>query len=258
MQAAVRNSKVTCPFCQALTDADLHRCERCGRRFTAHEPVGTGLQLIKGGSERPAPTREPVVQASLFGPQAVPAATPEPAKPNGVRAPRRPRCPSSSQTSFDFDGGRALPNAVESALFCNAPVALSAHRALAAALDTGLGAIALMLFFLTLQLVGGAATLAAALSLPVYCTVAVLFQIFYRLLFCLANADTPGMRWCGLRLVSFHGRPLTSRQRVFRLAAALVSLVAAGLGILWALVDEERLAWHDYMSRSFPTPDLDG
>jgi hypothetical protein len=33
-----------------------------------------------------------------------------------------------------------------------------------------------------------------------------------------------------------------------------VSFIAAGIGLLWALVDEERLTWHDYMSKTFPTP----
>jgi hypothetical protein len=26
------------------------------------------------------------------------------------------------------------------------------------------------------------------------------------------------------------------------------------LGMLWALVDEEALTWHDHMSKTFPTP----
>jgi hypothetical protein len=39
-----------------------------------------------------------------------------------------------------------------------------------------------------------------------------------------------------------------------RLASGALSFCAAGLGFLWALVDEETLTWHDHISRTFPTP----
>jgi hypothetical protein len=35
-------------------------------------------------------------------------------------------------------------------------------------------------------------------------------------------------------------------------------LIAGGLGIVWILVDEEQLAWHDHISKTFPTPDIPG
>ena len=42
--------------------------------------------------------------------------------------------------------------------------------------------------------------------------------------------------------------------RLFRVGAAGLSVLAAGLGILWALVDEESLTWHDHISKTYPTP----
>jgi hypothetical protein len=33
-----------------------------------------------------------------------------------------------------------------------------------------------------------------------------------------------------------------------------IAVVSAGMGLIWALLDEERLAWHDHMSGTFPTP----
>ena len=34
----------------------------------------------------------------------------------------------------------------------------------------------------------------------------------------------------------------------------IIGFMAAGLGLVWSLVDEERLTWHDLMSKTFPTP----
>jgi len=75
----------------------------------------------------------------------------------------------------------------------------------------------------------------------------------YRLLWCLGNGDTPGMRFAGLRLVNFDGRPPDRDQRLLRLGASVLSLASAGLGLVWALVDEESLTWHDHISKTFPT-----
>jgi hypothetical protein len=54
--------------------------------------------------------------------------------------------------------------------------------------------------------------------------------------------------------VDFDGRRPDREQRRMRLVAGLLSLSAAGLGLVWALVDEENLTWHDHISKTFPTP----
>jgi uncharacterized RDD family membrane protein YckC len=77
--------------------------------------------------------------------------------------------------------------------------------------------------------------------------------LVYRVLYCLANLDTAGVRWTGLQIRDFDGRKPTRKQRFYRLAGGCVSLIAAGLGLLWALFDEEKLTWHDHMSETFPT-----
>jgi hypothetical protein len=33
----------------------------------------------------------------------------------------------------------------------------------------------------------------------------------------------------------------------------LLSIAAAGLGLIWALTDEERLTWHDMATQTFLT-----
>ena len=75
----------------------------------------------------------------------------------------------------------------------------------------------------------------------------------YRLLWCLGNGDTPGMHFAGLRLVNFDGKMPDRDQRLLRLGASVLSTAAAGLGLVWALVDEEHLTWHDHISKTFPT-----
>ena len=40
-----------------------------------------------------------------------------------------------------------------------------------------------------------------------------------------------------------------------RVAWGVFSVLPLGLGLLWALVDQERLTWHDLLSKTFPSPD---
>jgi hypothetical protein len=54
--------------------------------------------------------------------------------------------------------------------------------------------------------------------------------------------------------VDFDGRRPDREQRGVRQVAGLLSLLSAGLGLVWALVDEEKLTWHDHISKTFPTP----
>jgi uncharacterized RDD family membrane protein YckC len=77
--------------------------------------------------------------------------------------------------------------------------------------------------------------------------------VLYRGIWCLANRDTPGMRFAGLRLVDFDGRTPRRDYRIVRQFAGALSLVSAGVGLIWALVDDEGLTWHDHISKTFPT-----
>ena len=40
---------------------------------------------------------------------------------------------------------------------------------------------------------------------------------------------------------------------MWRMAGGLLSVISVGLGLLWAVFDEDRLTWHDHVSRTFPT-----
>ncbi len=64
------------------------------------------------------------------------------------------------------------------------------------------------------------------------------------------RGQTLGMATWRLRVEREDGRSLTWGDTLRRLGWALVSLLPAGLGFAWMLVDPERRAWHDRLSRT--------
>jgi uncharacterized RDD family membrane protein YckC len=78
---------------------------------------------------------------------------------------------------------------------------------------------------------------------------------FYKLLAALRSDRSPGLRLLGLRILHFDGRPPNRRQRVLRVLASFGSVLPAGIGLFWALMDEERLTFHDHISETFITTD---
>ena len=68
--------------------------------------------------------------------------------------------------------------------------------------------------------------------------------------FWLHGGQTLGMRAWRLRLQRIDGQPITIWQALLRFMAAIPSLALAGLGLLWVLVDKDKLAWHDRISES--------
>ena len=81
----------------------------------------------------------------------------------------------------------------------------------------------------------------------------VLIAAFYGVLWLLAFSDSPGEQWTHLRLTNFDGFPPDRAQRILRFAGTCLSLCTGGIGLLWALVDEESLTWHDHISKTFLT-----
>ena len=278
-----------CRYCQNWNEEDERRCVRCGRRLHLASPrsspdsypttsaaTALALESIPGGQPlAAAPPERTNYQASLFrdaayrdgvaGPKVIPIPMLTPSRPPSrtempsrkarPAAPRSPRRDSDSQQSLDFHTNltSSLGTEVHAVIYCDAPVALPAHRMIAAAFDASMVLIAVGLFLGVFFLSGGMLMLSKE-NAPFLISVAALLGIFYRFLFVLGNGETPGMRFAGLRTVNFDGRSPDRDQRAFRQVSSLLSFLSAGLGLVWALVDEENLTWHDHISKTFPTP----
>ncbi len=77
--------------------------------------------------------------------------------------------------------------------------------------------------------------------------IGVVYQVFFFTL----GAATPGMKWAHISLCTLGNRKPTRGQRCGRLGAFLLSLLPVGLGVAWAIFDEEHLSWHDRLSGTY-------
>jgi uncharacterized RDD family membrane protein YckC len=109
-------------------------------------------------------------------------------------------------------------------LVCAAAVGIAGHMSHAPAVK-----ISEMMAFSTLLLTG------------------VLYQAF----FLMVTMSTPGMMYAGISLCTFDDEHPTRAQLRDRLGALLVSLLPLGLGLAWSIFDEDRLCWHDRISRTY-------
>lgn len=221
---------------------------------------------------QPEPESPTGYQPSLFregvgAPKVIPIPTLAPARPQAreahsirrvpSRPPVRPRRGVDAQQALEFADAEpvhASLNPNVDLIYCEAPVALPGHRLLASAVDASMVLIGLGVFAILLSLFLGGDFLLNRQAAPFLIGVGVVIALFYRSLWYFGNGESPGMRFAGLRLVDFDGRRPNREQRGLRQAASLLSLFAAGLGLVWALVDEESLTWHDHISKTFPTP----
>jgi uncharacterized RDD family membrane protein YckC len=76
------------------------------------------------------------------------------------------------------------------------------------------------------------------------------FWLLFQYLFLTYGRGTPGMRMAHLELCTFEGKPASLFARRCRAAASALSAFCAGLGYAWALIDEDRLGWHDRISQT--------
>jgi uncharacterized RDD family membrane protein YckC len=78
-----------------------------------------------------------------------------------------------------------------------------------------------------------------------------LFYLLYQTLFFSFSEATPGMRCARIALCTFDDENPTRRAMRRRILAVLVSAFPLGLGLLWAALDEDRLSWHDRLTRTY-------
>lgn len=77
-----------------------------------------------------------------------------------------------------------------------------------------------------------------------------IFWLVFQYIFLVYRRATPGMNFAGLELCTFEGKATTMFERQCRAAASALSGFSLGLGYFWALVDEDRVGWHDRISRT--------
>jgi uncharacterized RDD family membrane protein YckC len=159
---------------------------------------------------------------------------------------------SENQQRLDFPGIEEVASPPQSHIPCDAPVAPATMRAEAAFID---GAIMLgpVIFGMAIFLYEGGSFVMNKSTAPFWLAVLFTIPVLYKLLWSWAGRDSVGMSAMGLRLVDFYGNPPTRALRYQRAMASFISFLAAGIGLVWALVDADALTWHDHMSSTFPT-----
>ncbi len=162
-----------------------------------------------------------------------------------------------TQGTLDFiagvpSKGRKLKTDVEAQVFCDQPVATPTHRFVASAIDAALILIGFGVLAVTFQLMGGSFGAGKMLWAGMGGSL-LLVAMFYGLIWAIAGRETAGMRFTDLQLITFDGFPLDARSRALRFASTWLSFCSGGLGLLWAVADEENLTWHDHISKTFPT-----
>lgn len=281
-----------CNHCGFVNGEDDHRCLRCGRRlkgvvvaappgYSGANALAASVMMSDDTAEFP-PVRQPVPsQPALFAnySQALPTigvnvipfdrrerqSTARPA-PAAATAPprvgaRKPSGPSSgvapnAQGSLDFIPapvkGRKLKTDVDAQIFCDQLVATPTHRLVASAIDGVIILFGFALLIAMFEALGGSFGAGRAMWIGL-AVVLVLVSMLYGLIWAIAGRETAGMRLTDLQLITFDGFQVDPRSRALRFASTWLSFCSGGLGILWAVADEENLTWHDHISKTFPT-----
>jgi len=282
-----------CKHCGFANGEDDHRCLRCGRRMSgvviaappgyvganalaistmiANDtqtvefeklPASTNAQPALFSSPAPAsnvipfqqkqPSARPQPSATFRTPLQDPA-PPAPARKTHARK----LTPPVEQGTLDFipaapAKNRRLKTDVDAQIFCEQPVATPTHRFVAACVDAGLILVGFGVLVLAFQLMGGSFGEGKIFWLGLGGALTTV-SLFYGLLWAIVGRETAGMSFTDLQLITFDGFPLDARSRALRVAATCLSFCSGGLGILWAVADEENLTWHDHISKTFPT-----
>lgn len=163
---------------------------------------------------------------------------------------RRAKRPRTDVQTGMKSGEKVLESSVLALISSDGAVAPVMKRSLSALLDAtmiSLCSAPLFVILMAIDALGLDWDFRLLTSSSIAC-VAVAYGTF----FALNDAPTPGMRWQELRIATFAGGDPTKKQRVLRLLGNALSWTT-GLGLLWALVDEEALTWADHISQTFVT-----
>lgn len=129
-------------------------------------------------------------------------------------------------------------------------VAPMEDRLMAGIVDAALVLIAFMLFVLVFV----ACTAHPPSGKPAMASAGILLAAFFALyqwLFFTFAEGTPGMRYAKIALCTFDDENPTRRTMRSRVAALMLSALPLGLGFLWAIFDDDRMTWHDRITRTY-------
>ena len=76
----------------------------------------------------------------------------------------------------------------------------------------------------------------------------------YQYLLLVYSGTTPGLKLAKLELQHFDGSPVPLRIRRWRVLTSVLSGLSLGLGYAWCFLDEDRLCWHDRITRTYMAP----
>jgi|GEM_PF-5754246 len=76
----------------------------------------------------------------------------------------------------------------------------------------------------------------------------------YQSAFLIVCGTTPGLCAARLKLTRFDGGPVPRNSRRWRVVASLLSAVSLALGYAWCFFDENRLSWHDRITKTLLEP----
>jgi len=91
-------------------------------------------------------------------------------------------------------------------------------------------------------------------SLGLAAGISCLFWAAYQYLMIVYAASAPGLRLAGLELARFDGTSPSRSLRRWRVLAACLSAVSAGMGYAWVFLDEDALCWHDRITHTYLAP----
>ncbi|HLI78093.1 MAG TPA: RDD family protein [Acidobacteriaceae bacterium] len=77
------------------------------------------------------------------------------------------------------------------------------------------------------------------------------FTVLYQVLFFSLGAATPGMKYARIALCTFGDGNPSRRAMRRRVGSTVLAACPLGLGLAWALLDPDKLGWHDRMSRMY-------
>ncbi|MFL6299239.1 MAG: RDD family protein [Terriglobales bacterium] len=122
-------------------------------------------------------------------------------------------------------------------------------RAIAGAIDAVVANAATLMFMGVFTVLAKPAMERSSL-LVLSTVVGVFTWTLYQYIFLVHRGQSLGMQFAQLEICTFDGERAWRTERRRRVWGLALSCASMGLGFVWALMDEDRLGWHDRITRS--------